>query len=252
MKQKLLVDVHSHLDMETLYSRREEIITQAIEKGVSHIITNGIDMKTNRLALDLAEEFSIVHAACGIYPQTFTDTFTKQDLTLECDFIEEHKKEIIAIGEIGLDKKEDINYDDQEYIFRTMLSLAQKLKKTVIVHTRKAEEEVLTILDDYNLPAVILHCFSGKKRLIRRAQQKGYYFSVPANIVRATHFQELVRLVPLHQLLTETDAPFLSPFHGKENEPANVSEAIPVIANLQGMTVEETIQNIYFNYQKIF
>ncbi len=252
MKQKLLVDVHAHLDMQRLHERIDEVITHAIEKGVSHIITNGIDSLSNRTALALAKKYSIIHAACGIYPQSFSDTFTKDDLDYECTFLTEKKKEIIAIGEIGLDKKEDLVFEDQKYIFQTMLSLAQKLKKPVIVHTRKAEEEVLDILDNYTLPAVILHCFSGKKRLIRQAQAKGYYFSVPANITRATHFQELVKLVPLHQLLTETDAPFLSPFQGTENEPANVSESLPLIANLKGMTIEETTQNIYFNYQKIF
>lgn len=252
MSPSLYVDVHAHLDMNPLYEQIAEVIGRAQKTGVSHIITNGIDPSSNRISLQLASTYATVHAACGIYPQSFTDTFTKEKFIQECHFIENNKKDIIAIGEIGLDYKEEISHEDQHEIFHAMLSLAQKLKKPVIVHTRKAEADVLEILDQYRLPAVILHCFSGKKSLIKTAQQKGYFFSIPANITRAMQFQELVKMVPLHQLLTETDSPFLAPTKETINEPSSVATTIRVIAELRGMTEEETLQNIYFNYQKIF
>ena len=103
-----------------------------------------------------------------------------------------------------------------------------------------------------NETPVDLHCFSGRKHLIKRAAKLGYYFSIPPNIVKAQNFQIIAEIVPLTQLLTETDAPWLSPFPDKVNEPAYVRETIKKIAEIKKLTENEVADQIWKNYQKVF
>ncbi len=97
-----------------------------------------------------------------------------------------------------------------------------------------------------------MHCFSARKSIIRRAADNGWSFSIPPVITRLQHFQTLTELVDLKQLLTETDAPYLSPFPGERNEPAFVAETIKKIAEIKRMTEEDVAQNIYMNYTNMF
>ena len=248
----MYIDIHAHLDIEPLYKNRLEIIKRAKEKEVKVIVTNGIDIRSNRITLELAKEFPIVKAACGIYPTSFSKKFTEENLLEEIDFIKKNKNKIIALGEIGLDYNSDINKKDQQLIFEKFLTLAEKLGKPVILHTRKAEQEVIETLETTKLKKIILHCFSGKKKFVNQAADNGYSFSVPANIVRSQHFQTLVNEVNINQLFTETDAPNLCPYKEQVNEPSYVTESAKMIAKIKKMTLEETNNNIYFNYMQMF
>jgi TatD DNase family protein len=173
----------------------------------------------------------------------------------EIDFITKNKNKIVAIGEIGLDYywvKNEHLLDRQRELFKQMIRLANSLNKPVIVHTRKAEEDSIKILEDEKANAVILHSFGGKLKLLPRILSNGWFLSVPPSIVRSSHFQELVKRTPITNLLTETDAPFLSPFKDRKNEPSFVKLTIDKIAELKNLTVEEVENNIFMNYQKIF
>ena len=97
-----------------------------------------------------------------------------------------------------------------------------------------------------------MHCFSAKKSIIKRAADNGYSFSIPPVITRLQHFQTLVEMVNIKQLLTETDCPYLSPFPDKRNEPAFITETIKKIAEIKRMTQEDTANNIYMNYTNMF
>ncbi len=99
---------------------------------------------------------------------------------------------------------------------------------------------------------VVLHCFSGNKKLIKHAADNGWNFSIPPVIVRLQHFQMMAEIININQLLTETDAPYLSPYPGKTNEPAYVAETIKKIAEIKGFEQEEVANNIFMNFQRIF
>jgi TatD DNase family protein len=101
----------------------------------------------------------------------------------------------------GLENFEEIKVA-QEDVFRKVLSLAKELGKTVVVHSRGAEERVIEILEEMGMVEVVMHCFGGKKALIRRVLENGWSLSVPAVIVRLDHFKMLVDMVPLEALLT--------------------------------------------------
>ena len=176
----------------------------------------------------------------------------------EFKFIEEDKDKIAAIGEIGM----DFHWADKEKTiakqtenFRKIIQFAKKMKKPIVIHSRKAELECIDILEK-ELPnkeiPVDMHCFGGSKKLIKRAADLDFYFSIPPIIVKLEHFQMMTEIVDIKQILTETDAPWLSPFADKKNEPAYVIETVKKIAEIKGLSVEKTAEQIWKNYIRVF
>lgn len=251
----LLVDVHAHLD----YYPKEEVegvIDRAKAAGVKAIITNSVDLVSMGKTLEFAKNYDFVKPALGLYPPDALSrekgAATNFDVDDAIEFIEKNVKKIIAIGECGLDFKNVTDKDLQIKVFKKQLDIAIKYDKPIIVHSRKAEQEVFDIIKDSGYKKIVLHCFSGRKSLIREAASLGFYFSVPTNVTRSGSMQELVKIVNINQLLTETDSPFLSPFPDKSNEPAFVVESVKKIAEIKGFTIEDTANNIWLNYQRLF
>ncbi len=250
----LLVDVHAHLDLKEFDSDLDDVIKRAEKAGVKAIISNGINPESNRKTLELSKKYKIIKPALGLYPDDAIK-LTEKQIQDELNFIEKNKDKIIAIGEVGLDYKYCKKKKDQELqkeIFLKIINLSKKINKPLIVHSRKAEPDVIDILKNSCAKKVILHCFSGKLKLIKKAAELGYYFSVPTNIIRAEQFQKMVETVDINQILTETDAPFLSPFKEKRNEPMFINQTIKKIAEIKLMNKEEVANNIFMNYQKVF
>jgi TatD DNase family protein len=257
----MLVDVHCHLDFEGLKERLDSIILNAKNAGVKSIITSGIDPETNRLALEYAKKYDIVNASFGLYP---IDALEREghiskpfNVDEELKFLEKNKDKFICIGEVGLDLFKGKDLEKQKEIFAKILEVAKKLDKPVLVHSRKAELEALEMLEIYNMKKVIMHCFTAKRSLVKRAYDDGYYFSIPPVIVRLQQFQQMVELVDINHILTETDAPFLSPYKNEDgswniNEPAFIIETIKKIAEIKKMDIKEVENNIWMNYQKVF
>ena len=177
------------------------------------------------------------------------------------DFIEENikSKKCIAIGEVGLEYSEIKDINDtkkniQKSCLKKFIHIAKKHDVPIIIHSRGAELEVVELLEEEGMKnhKVIMHCFSGRKHLVQRIRNNKWYFSIPCNVDRSLHFQQIVKDTPVEQLFTETDSPYLSPVPGKVNRPDNVKHTIKKIAELKGMTPEETSNIIYANYQKLF
>ncbi|MFH1211755.1 MAG: TatD family hydrolase, partial [Candidatus Woesearchaeota archaeon] len=140
----------------------------------------------------------------------------------------------------------------QKIVLGKFIELSEKIGKPMIIHSRKAEKEAVEMLESSRVKKAVLHCFCGKKSLVNSAIDLGLYFSIPANIERAENFQANVCRIDISRLLTETDSPLLSPVRGERNEPANVLVTVKKIAELKKMDAEETANNIFFNYQRLF
>ncbi len=245
----ILVDVHAHLDHKLFNGNVDKIIENSRKNGVKAIITNGVNPETNRIALELAEKYDIVKAALGVYP---IDSLSV-DIDKEIKFIEKNKDKLVAIGEVGLDYYWDKDHiDKQKQVFEKFIQLAERIKKPIIMHSRKAEADAVDILKTSRLKKVVMHCFSGNFKLVKEIDDNGWYFSIPANIVKSQQFQMITEKVNISQLLTETDAPFLSPYKDKLNEPSFIIETIKKIAEIKQMDKEEVANNIFMNYQNIF
>ncbi|MGM5487968.1 MAG: TatD family hydrolase [Nanobdellota archaeon] len=235
----MLVDCHCHLDR---LSDVAGVIERARAAGVRKIITNGLDYASNVQALEFSRKYPEVLAALGSYPGNVLD---EQQLSL----FREH--EFVAFGEIGIDYAIDADPESQRAVFVKLLGFAQELGKPVIVHSRKAESDCIELLEKAGMKRVVMHCFSGKLKLAKRIAKNGWFLSIPTNIVRSTQFQRVVEEVPLSSLLTETDAPYLSPFPEFPNEPAYISETIRVISAIKGMDPLEVKNVIYMNFQRL-
>lgn len=238
----MLIDVHAHLD---------ELKASDIPKAVI-IISNGTNPEANRKAIGISKSFSNVRYALGIYP-SFAIKMNKAEVNKEIEFIRKQKP--IAIGEIGL----DFTYPEKEKqvaVFKKFIALAKRLNCPLIVHSRKAERQVVEILRSEDAKKAVLHCFSGSLNLAKEAEKLGFYFSIPAIILYSTHFQALARQTSLSRLLTETDSPYLSPIKGqikgKANNPRNVAVAVKKIAEIKGITEEECENIIFGNFQGLF
>jgi len=248
----MLVDVHAHLDFKYFEKDLDQVIERAKEVGVVAIINNGTDPKSNVKTLELAKKFPLVKAALGIYP-TDALKLSKKEFEEALIFIRKNKKKLIAIGEVGMDFKQIQGKEkEQSENFLEFINLAKELKLPIIVHSRKAEEKVVEVLESSKMKKVVMHCFSGSMKLVKRIEDNGWMFSIPCNITISEHFQNIVRQVSISQLLTETDAPFLPPIKGQRNEPKNVAYTIDKISEIKNLDKEEVKKIIFMNFKKIF
>jgi len=252
----MYVDVHAHLDFKEFDGDRDKVIKKCQDMGVKVIVNNGVDVNTNRKVLEISKKFSIIRPSFGFYPVHVAELGIKE-VKKEIEWIKKNKP--IAIGEVGLDYKVgddnpngDLHKEVQIEAFRLFIQLSKELKIPIIVHSRKAEEDVLDILEEENATKVVLHCFMGKKKYIERATKSGFSFSIPVSAVKLEQLQWLVKHVPLPQLLTETDSPYQSPVIGERNDPSNIPKTIDKIALIKGITSEECMKIIWMNYQKMF
>lgn len=245
-----LVDVHSHLENAQFSKDLDSVIDRFQAAGGEFIINSGTDPERNRETLELSKKYDCVKCSFGMYPVGDYD-----DVDGELKWIEKNKDVCVAIGEIGLDFDTDerkANAEEQKKLFIKMLEFAKKLDKTVVIHSRKAELEAIEILEEMKMKRIVMHCFNGKKSLIRRCVENGWSFSVPAVITRLNHFKILVEIVPIEQLLTETDAPYLSPIAGERSEPSNVAVTIGEIAKIKNISEELVAKQIFINAKKLF
>ena len=163
----MLIDIHSHLDHCYFKDDLDKVIDNAKKANLKVILTAGINPETNRKALQIAEKYDIVKPCLGIYPiQTLQKEIdsgdyplkeNKFDIDEEIRFIEKNKNKITAVGEVGLDYfwiKD--KQKEQKELFEKMISLAEKINKPIIVHSRKAEEDAVNILQSSKLKKIII------------------------------------------------------------------------------------------------
>ena len=257
----LLIDIHSHLDHSLLINKIGDIVKRAKNAGLKHIITNGINPETNRICLGLSKKYDIIKCGMGVYPR---DALKKEvetgeaqleikdfDIDEEIDFIKKNKNDIVAVSEVGLDF---VNGESPQQIedFQKMINLSEQLSKPIVIHSRKAEAKCIEMLESSKNKKIVMHCFSGRKALVKRIIDNGWFLTIPTNVVRSYQFQENAKLTPITQLFCETDSPYLSPFREQANEPAFVVESYNKIAEIKGMDASEVINNIYMNWQQVF
>jgi TatD DNase family protein len=245
----MLIDVHTHMDYKQFDKDREEVINRAIENNVKVIISNGTDLGSNKKVLELSKKYDIIKPAFGLYPVE-AESISEKEINETLDFIENNNP--IAIGEVGLDLHEGKNIEKQKQILKKLIEISKKLDIPVIIHSRKAEKEVIELLKEIKPKKVILHCFCGNKELTEEAEKLGYLFSIPTSITRTKTFRKLAKRIKLTSILTETDAPFLSPYEGKRNEPSFIKETIKKVSEIKGITEEELEKIIFMNYQNLF
>ena len=244
----MIVDVHAHMEC---FQDVATIVQRARQAGITTIISNGSNHQHNKQQLLLASKFPEIKAALGLHPMDAMD-MTAAEREEAIGYMIAHKQDMVAVGEIGLDYKRAERPEEQQQIFELQLELAREWEKPVIVHSRGAEKQVIATLKAQKNEKVVLHAFHGNMQLVKQGAEAGFLFSIPANINRSSHVQNLVKTLPIHALLTETDAPFLSPQPDIQSEPSMIKDTIRHIAQIKALTEEETTRLIFANYQQLF
>ncbi|OLS14366.1 MAG: Sec-independent secretion TatD [Promethearchaeota archaeon CR_4] len=247
----MLIDTHCHLDE---YENPLDIISAAEAVGVGGIIAVGMHVTKFQKVLDLAAQFPMVHPALGIHPEEVKDhPSIDQEFPLYIDLIRENAPKLVAIAEIGLDHhfvKNPALWSLEERIFLEMLPIAEQNKLPVSLHVKDAEMRVLDLLTSYELPAVVIHWFSGPSDIYKTAIDRGYYFSIPQAIRYSPIVQKTAQETPLEQLLLESDGP--ATFKGIVGEPKDCALVITEIARRRNVSREELEVIIESNTRKTF
>ena len=240
-----LVDVHAHLHHAAFSGDVEAAIARARTAGLAAIVENGLDPRSNRQVLALADRHELIRPALGIYPLNAAASLLQHwdathrpepfDVAEELRFIEANAGRLLAIGECGLDGYwAPETLDAQREVFVELVRLALRLDLPLIVHSRSRERECIELLEKEGALRVDLHCFGGKVADAVRAAENGWTLSVPPVLVRSTSFQALSRRLGPGSVLTETDCPYQGPRKDQRNEPAFVSETVTKLAEESG------------------
>jgi len=248
-----MIDTHCHLFYKGLEEKKDEIIQDA-KKSMKAIINCGYP-KDAKKSLELKKrDEGFIYLSLGLHPIDIVE-MTDQEIDEYIEFVRAHKDDIVAIGEIGLDKHWYPKPEQQprlERVFQQMLDLARELQLPVILHTRKAEQECFDIVTENGFKDVVFHCYAGNMTLAKKIKKKGYYISIGTNLMRSKNTKKLAQRFPLKQLLTETDSPFLSPYPKKANVPQNVAYVLEKMSELREMPVEEIDKVIEDNCRRLF
>lgn len=244
------IDIHSHI---VFYPREkiEKIVQNAKKSDVKIILDNGLNKETNRKIISLSKKYHEIKPVLGLYPSDAVK-LSKKEIDEEIEFIKNNKEKIVAIGEVGLDLKKDKNLKEQIKIFEKFIKLSKELDIPIIVHSRKAEEKAIEILEKNSAKKVIMHCFCGKFKLVERIIENKWFLSIPANVTNSEQFQKIVKEIPLENIFCETDSPFLHPKKEKNNEPANVIESYKKISEIKKINLDKVEKKVEENYKRIF
>jgi TatD DNase family protein len=232
-----LFDTHSHLEMPRLYPKVDAIVRRAKEAGVIGVVVSAIEPKFYSKALELKNRFpGYIWPTLGLHPPRASPQMLKRCI----QDIRKYAEEIVAIGEVGLDYywiKERESREHQKTAFIQFIQLASELELPLVVHSRDAEADSIQILKQEGAVRVQLHCFN-EPALVQDAAKQGWVMSIPTSVVSRSRTQRIASVMPLANMLLETDAPYLAPVHGQTNEPANLPQAVLKLAEIKGMTPE--------------
>ena len=251
-----LIDTHCHLDFKDFDPDRPEVIQRALDAGVTHMVTIGIDIDTSAQAIALAEQYDMISASVGHHPHDAA-SITDEGLT-RLKQLARHPR-VVGFGEIGLDFFRDLSPRKvQEKRFDDLIQIGLELGLPLIIHNRDAHQETLSHLSavDAGRNGGIIHCFSGDYDLGKRFIDLGFHISIPGTVTfpKAETTRNAARDLPLDALLVETDAPFLAPVprRGRRNEPALVKHTALEIARLRGIEPEDLARATTRNARRVF
>lgn len=232
-----MIDSHAHLDDPRYNSDRDQILQRARDAGVERCVTIGCDLATSRAAVELADRYAFVYATVGVHPHEVKHI--GEGWYEELRRLAEHPK-VVAYGEIGLDYHYDHSPREiQRARFREQVRVARELGLPIVVHTREAQEDTVTILKEEGAADVggVFHCFSGDSWLAKDALDMGFFLSFSGVITfqNATMLRDIAKTIPLDRILIETDCPYLTPVphRGMRNEPAFVGLVAQKIAEIK-------------------
>lgn len=249
-----LADSHVHLDDEHFDADREAVIARARQAGVATQIIPGVTRRSWSRIQRLCADHADLHPAYGLHP-LFLAEHRPEDLPALAEWLHRHRP--VAVGEIGLDYFVDgLPAERQLDYFRSQLALARQFELPVIIHARRATEQVIAELRRIGGLRGVIHSYAGSEEQARQLWKLGFHLGLggPLTYPRAQRLRRLVASMPLEWLLLETDAPDQpnAGHRGERNEPARLPEVLQTVAELRGQSPEEIAAATTANTRRLF
>ena len=255
----MIIDSHCHLDYDPLVNNIDQVLLNAKNNNISKLLTIGTSLESSKKVLEIVEKYENIYGAIGMHPNSTTNNLDDLNQLIN---IKKKSKKIIAFGETGLDyfyKRSEKK--DQLYSFERHIEYAIAESVPVIIHTRDADEDTISIVKQYfRKTKFLIHCFTGNLDFAKNLLDLECLISFSGIITfkKSTDLRNVVKYVPMEKMLIETDSPYLSPdpLRGKSNEPANVKIVAENIAIIKGISLDEVanlttknFKNFFFNEQ---
>ena len=242
----MLVDAHTHLDS---YETELESALREIEQYRIFTISNSVDLASYQRNLEIAGRCDLVLPTFGIHPWTASQY-------VDClEDLNDAINQSPMLGEIGLDyhwARDAAQYPAQTKVFEFFLAAASQQGKTVNLHTKGAEKEILHLLRRYNIKRAIIHWYSGPLDVLQDMVDHGFYFTVGVEVSSSQHIQNIARDLPSELLLTETDNPGGQKWlTGTTGMPLHVRNVIQKLAELRQTTDEAIIETVQTNFVRL-
>ena len=249
-----IFDTHAHYADSAFDEDREAVLAELPSKGVSYVMLASSSVKDTAENAQLAGCYDYIYAASGVHPESVdTDPEDYLDIVRKTAL---SSPKIKAIGEIGLDYHYE-GYDREKQIrfFEEQIVLAKELGLPIIVHSRDATEDTMTLLKKHR-PQGILHCFSGSAETAKEVIKLGMYIGFTGVITfkNAKKAIKALEAVPPDRLLLETDCPYMAPvpFRGKRCDSSMIAYTAEKAAEIKGISVQELVDITCENSKRIY
>lgn len=258
----MIFDTHAHYDDKAFDEDRDRLIESLAENGIVGVCNVGARLEGSRNSIRLAEKYDFFYAAVGIHPDDCMDM--DETWTDELAKMAEHEK-VVAVGEIGLDYHGFGVYENkvpkelQKKWFRSQLELAMRLDLPVIIHSRNAAEDTLSMMREAHgagLKGGIIHCFSYSQETAKEYVNMGFYLGF-GGVVTYEGQRKLTKVLgvtPMENIVLETDCPYLAPAPHRYER--NSSLYLPLvrdkIAEIKGISPDEVEEISYRNALRVY
>jgi len=248
-----IFDSHAHYDDKKFRDDLDSVIKHIQENGVTNVVNVGCDIKSSEKSIALAEKYPFFYASVGVHPHEASE--------VDENYIEKLKalqqgEKVVAIGEIGLDYHYDFSPRDvQQRVFEEQLLLAKECDKPVIIHSREAVSDTITMLDKHK-PRGVVHCFTGSAETAKQCLNLGLYigFTGVVTFPNARKTLEVIEITPIDKILLETDCPYMAPvpFRGKRTTSDMIASTAETVARIKGISTQEMIDIARENTKTLF
>ena len=238
-----LIDTHAHLeDVDDL----DSVIQRAKMNNIIAIIAVGSSIKSNADILSLASKYNkFIYPSIGIHPieaETDVKTAVTQIISnIDCCF---------AIGEIGLDYQYDIDKNKQREVFKNMLQVSKEFNKPVSLHSRKAWDDVFSLVQNIGIDKAVFHWYSGPDEVLKKILDNGYFISATPAVLYSPKHRNAIELAPVESILLETDTPVK--YRGVISEPSDVTKVLNMVAKIKNISTDKLADITTNNACKLF
>ena len=250
------IDTHTHLYLPEFDTDRDEVVNRAVRSGIVKMLLPNIDVQSVDQMFSAVNRYpGICYPMTGLHPTSVKKNYLSQLDNLEKLFI---KHKFVAIGEIGVDLFWDKTYLKEQLVsFRKQLALASDNGLPVVIHSREAFPEVFSVLDEFKGKTLtgVFHAFSGSLKDAERAINMGFYLGIGGIVTfKNSGLDKIVKETGTENLILETDAPYLAPapYRGKRNESSYICIINKKLADIFGLSEEETASITYSNSVRLF